>query len=150
MLSVLSAGVHSAHAKWAEDSELKGAYSIKAAADCAGFYNDIAAEMLSREQPGVSFFHASPGFVNTSWGTELPTALRLCVRCLQPLGRSINTCGQKMLGGMAAAAVSGSGGWHLLNMDGKATASKTGLHDQAKESVWAHTLKVLGKGGSVQ
>eukprot|EP01051_Picozoa_sp_SAG22_P006604 SAG22_NODE_437_length_10501_cov_3.019804_9_plen_262_part_00 len=67
VLSVLSGGVHAAPATFRDDPELKQNYGLKAAADTAGFYNDIALDTLAREHPTVGFVHAAPGFVSTSW-----------------------------------------------------------------------------------
>jgi hypothetical protein len=44
-------------------TSLERTYSIKNAADAAGFYNDLALDSLSRENPSISFQHAAPGFV---------------------------------------------------------------------------------------
>jgi NAD(P)-dependent dehydrogenase (short-subunit alcohol dehydrogenase family) len=63
VLSVLSAGVHSAYEGYNSDFTLERTYSIKNAADSAGFYNDLALDSLSRENPSMSFQHAAPGFV---------------------------------------------------------------------------------------
>jgi NAD(P)-dependent dehydrogenase (short-subunit alcohol dehydrogenase family) len=64
VLSVLSAGVHGTYAGWKDDTGLSAAnYSLKNAADAAGFYNDIAMEKLAQEHPTLSFTHAAPGFV---------------------------------------------------------------------------------------
>ena len=35
-------------------------YSLKNAADAAGFYNDIGLDCLAREHPTVAFVHAAP------------------------------------------------------------------------------------------
>ena len=63
VLSVLSAGIHGAFEGYNSDFTLEKTYSIKNAADAAGFYNDLALDSLSRENPSVSFQHAAPGFV---------------------------------------------------------------------------------------
>lgn len=42
---------------------LSCSYGLKAAADAAGFYNDIAMDSFARENPEVSFIHAAPGGV---------------------------------------------------------------------------------------
>jgi NAD(P)-dependent dehydrogenase (short-subunit alcohol dehydrogenase family) len=68
VLSVLSAGVHGTYGGWRDDTAISAAnYSLKNAADGAGFYNDLAVDSLSREHPTLSFTHAAPGFVNTNW-----------------------------------------------------------------------------------
>jgi hypothetical protein len=63
VLSVLSAGIHGAFEGYNSDFTLEKTYSIKNAADAAGFYNDLALDSLSRDNPSVSFQHATPGFV---------------------------------------------------------------------------------------
>jgi NAD(P)-dependent dehydrogenase (short-subunit alcohol dehydrogenase family) len=63
VLSVLSAGIHGAFEGYNTDFTLERTYSIKNAADAAGFYNDLAMDSLSRENPTISFQHAAPGFV---------------------------------------------------------------------------------------
>ena len=148
VLSVLSAGVHSPYQRYAQDPELsRGNYSLGNAANAAGFYNDIAAEMLSKEQPGVSFSHAAPGFVKTRWGTEMPWAVRMLVRLLQHLGRDQAACGEFMFTPLHADAQK-SGGFHLVDQYGQPGPKVTSLHDAAKADVWAHTLKVVERLGS--
>lgn len=147
VLTVLSAGVHGAYSKWSTDVALnKGAYSIKNAADAGGVYNDILVEQMSATHPKVAFTHACPGFVNTNWGTEMPTPVRLLVRCLQPLGRSPAMCANKLVGGMVAAQGEREGGWYLINQDGK-TAKPTDIQDAAKGPVWEHILSVVRNKG---
>eukprot|EP00927_Polykrikos_kofoidii_P018908 TRINITY_DN18800_c0_g2_i1.p1 TRINITY_DN18800_c0_g2~~TRINITY_DN18800_c0_g2_i1.p1 ORF type:complete len:346 (+),score=58.53 TRINITY_DN18800_c0_g2_i1:94-1131(+) len=149
VLSVLSGGVHGPYAKYGEDPELAcGNYSIKNSADAAGFYNDIMVEQLSAEHAGVTFLHAAPGFVATSWGTEMPTAVRFLVRALQNFGRSKEDCGDMMIKGLMSERYKG-GGWYLLDQYGEPSAKKTALHDSAKEPVWAHTKRVIENLGSV-
>ena len=70
VLTVLSAGVHGPYKHYANDPELsRGHYSIKNAADSTGCYNDVLVDQLSAENPTISYLHAAPGFVATSWGT---------------------------------------------------------------------------------
>ena len=81
VISVLSGGVHSAFPAFATDPELKHSYSIKAAADAAGFYNDLGLDAFAVQSTNanIAFVHAAPGFVQTSWGTEMPWYLCVCV-----------------------------------------------------------------------
>jgi len=139
-LSVLSGGVHSPYSGWSTDFEMKTSYSLANAANGAGFYNDIAMEMLSRENPEVAFVHAAPGFVNTNWGTELPGVLRGVVRCLQVFGKSPEDAGEMM--GHALFSDEFSSGWGLMAADGS-RARHTSLHDAARDGVWASTKAVL-------
>jgi NAD(P)-dependent dehydrogenase (short-subunit alcohol dehydrogenase family) len=145
VLSVLSAGVHGAYSHYAEDFDLSGGtYSIKNAADAAGFYNDIALDMLSREHTKVSFVHAAPGFVATNWGTEMPFVIRKLVRCLQVFGRSKEDCGEYMFKGLHSPRY-GGGGLHLLDQYGEPTATKTPQHDTASQTVWDKTKAILAR-----
>jgi len=81
VISVLSGGVHSAFPAFATDPELKHSYSIKAAADAAGFYNDLGLDAFAVQSTNanIAIVHAAPGFVQTSWGTEMPWYLCVCV-----------------------------------------------------------------------
>jgi NAD(P)-dependent dehydrogenase (short-subunit alcohol dehydrogenase family) len=104
VLSVLSAGIHGSY-EGASPELLKG-YSITNAANAAGAYNDAYLEALSEKHPKVSFLHASPGFVNTNWGTEMPTPVRWLIRGMQYLGgRSKEACGEYLFKGLYRAAV---------------------------------------------
>lgn len=42
----------------------------------SGFYNDIALDSFSRENPNIAFVHAAPGLVASNWGTELNFFMR--------------------------------------------------------------------------
>jgi NAD(P)-dependent dehydrogenase (short-subunit alcohol dehydrogenase family) len=88
VVSVLSGGMHSAYLSYEVDPELKETYSIKNAADAAGFYNDLGLDALAIQQgnENIVFVHAAPGFVKTSWGTEMPWFLRGPIRALQVWG----------------------------------------------------------------
>lgn len=142
VLSVLSAGVHGAYKGYEDDVGLTKGYSIKNAADLAGFYNDIALEKLAQEFSTMVFAHASPGFVNTNWGTEMPTLLRWVIRGLQHFGKSQEECGELMVSGLFDVS---SPGLHLLDEHGKETAKKLPEHDAAKAVVNEHTAQVLKK-----
>lgn len=148
VLSVLSAGIHSPYANYKEDLELsQGSYSIKNAADSAGFYNDIIVDSLSEKYKGTTFMHAAPGFVNTRWGTEMPLLIRCVVRGLQVLGRSKEDCGEYMFRGLTNEEH--KTGFYLLDQYGAATAQVTALHQEAKEFVFDHISKILDEGRSI-
>lgn len=84
VLCVLSAGVHGSYAHFDSDFELKQHFSLKNAADAAGFYTDAALDSLSRdpENAKVTFVHAAPGA--HSAGARRPSrtaaALFVCAR----------------------------------------------------------------------
>merc|ERR1712000_687393 len=72
VLSVLSGGIHSAYANYEKDPDLSKNYGLKDVADAAGFYNDIAADKFTETFPKITFIHQAPGFIASSWGTDLP------------------------------------------------------------------------------
>lgn len=142
VLSVLSAGVHKPYEAYETDPDLSKSYSLGGAANAAGFYNDIAADSLSREHPRVTFLHAAPGFVKTAWGTEMPFAIRALVRVAQVFAKSPADCAENMCDGLFNPAW--RGGYRLMSPSA-AAASATRLHEAARASVWAHTRGVLDR-----
>ena len=142
VLSVLSGGVHSAYAHASTDFELKHNYSIKNAADAAGFYNDAAWDSMANA-PGnerLLFIHAAPGFVATSWGTQLPTVVRGLVRCLQAtLAAPAEDCAEFLCAPLFA---SNNTGFLLQGPKGE-PATVTAQHAAAKEGIWAKTLAIV-------
>ncbi|KAJ1457505.1 hypothetical protein M885DRAFT_481333 [Pelagophyceae sp. CCMP2097] len=153
VVSVLSAGVHSPYAHYREDPELREGYSIKNAADIAGFYNDLGLDALARQplNADIAFVHACPGFVNTNWGTEMPWYVRFAVRLLQPLGRSAATCAEAMLHPVfkttADLREEFGDGVVLMGKDA-APVAKTRMHTPENvEHVWSVTKAVLKRAG---
>lgn len=143
VLSVLSAGVHSPYAKYKEDPDLEHNFSLLNAADAAGFYNDIAMDSFSRENPEIVFCHAAPGFVASSWGSELNPVMKGIIRGLQIFGRSIEDCAEYMCLPLLSKDKP-KDGYLLIGSEGQ-TVSKTKLHDEARETVWKHTNEVLDR-----
>lgn len=141
VISVLSAGVHGVYAHWREDPSLKTHYSIKNAADAAGLLNDACWDALSREEgnQNVLFVHAAPGGVATNWGTEFPWFLRLPVRAVQWLLRSPADAAEAMLDTLWATS---AGGFRLVGANGE-PANATSVHEEARESLWAHAKGVV-------
>lgn len=143
VLSVLSAGVHSPYPFYETDPMLENNYSIKNAADAAGTYNDIFLDKLAAKHTDVLFAHAAPGFVNTSWGTEMPFYVRWVVRALQPLGKSYKTSGRELGAGWLALrndspspdAGMGGGKVFLMNENGRRAAHMP-IHDEIMTSGW--------------
>lgn len=149
MDAILLLGIHAPYRNYEKDPELsQGSYSIKAAADSAGFYNDIVLDSLSDNAPKVSFFHAAPGFVSTNWGTEMPGIIRCLVRGLQVFGKSKENCAEYMVRGFTAKDA--TTGFHLLDQYGLETPTVTSMHDTAKNYVWNHIEQILETGKSVQ
>lgn len=146
VLTVLSAGIHSPYSKYEADPDLtKGGFSLKSAADAAGFYNDIAMDQFSRDplNSKVKFVHAAPGFVNTNWGSELHWSVKWLIRAVQPLGRSMEDCAEVMCRPVFDHR-GDKGGFLLMGANGE-TVNTTKLHEQAREKVWEHTVEVLNR-----
>ena len=143
VLSILSGGVHSPYAGWSSDTELKTSYSLANAANAAGFYNDVAWTVLAKEHPKVAFVHSAPGFVATSWGTELNPVLRGLVRALQgAFGRSPADAAEMLAEPLLDTAL--SPGFHLRSSAAEPAHAAAGV-DAAAPTVWKHTLEVLGR-----
>lgn len=143
VLSVLSGGVHGAYGHAADDFELRRNYGLKNAADAAGFYNDAAWASLAAEKgnENVTFVHAAPGFINTAWGTQLPTPVRAMVRCLQAvLASPAADCAEFLVAPLLRGG--GGGGFRLQGPTGE-PASVTPQHEAAREGIWAKTQEAL-------
>jgi NAD(P)-dependent dehydrogenase (short-subunit alcohol dehydrogenase family) len=149
VLSVFSAGVHRSYDKCLSDPDLKNNYSLRNAANAAGMYNDIAAEMYSRqpENKNITFIHSAPGFVSTNWGTEMPVWLRLPIRFIQSIGiaRTVDDSGVMLSAPLLDPSL--KGGYRLIDYNRSSIgreAAKTNLHtDQAAEFIWNHSNKLV-------
>jgi NAD(P)-dependent dehydrogenase (short-subunit alcohol dehydrogenase family) len=143
VMSVLSAGVHAPHADFKTDFAVEN-YSLKKAADAAGFYTDLAFDHLSRQHPKVTFIHAAPGFVSTNWGTDMPVALRLPIRALQAtVAKASSDCAEFLFPSLTQPDQRGNGKVHLIGEYGQ-DAATTKLHtDEAVAFVWQETEKVI-------
>lgn len=144
ILTVLSAGIHSKYKNYEKDFDLKESYSVRNAADAAGFYTDAGFESLALEYPDIVVAHAAPGFVNTSWGTEMPWWLRGPIRILQPLGRSPQKCGTLLTTGwISLDSASAGNNFFLLDQDGKLISNGVRHTDQERQEIWIKTLELL-------
>lgn len=148
VLSVLSGGVHSVYSHWKDDPELKSHYSLKNAADAAGFYNDLSAEALSREADNkdILFVHAAPGAVATNWGSDFPWYLKGPIRFIKTylsfLLTSLEDCGEFMSAPLLQPRQPGEPGWRIMGRHSQ-PASPTSAQEEARDFVWAHTRQVL-------
>lgn len=142
-MSILSAGVHKPYTHL-DDLELKINFSLANAANAAGFYNDLAMDRLAADNPSLTFIHAAPGIVRTSWGTELPLLLRAGVRLLQRVvARSPEACAADMCRALLDERL--RGGFRLVAPDAR-PAAPTAAHGPAvRDRVWAHTVEVLDR-----
>ena len=159
ILSVLSGGVHGPYTKYEEDPSLQKNYSIRNAADAAGYYNDLGFDNFARRNSSLIVAHACPGFVNTNWGTEFPSLLRGFVRLLQPFGRSPMDCADYLLSATVLAQEAGNPlpdrpngnteGLYIVGQYGESSSLTKQHTPEARDSIWKHTVDVLGKAGIV-
>jgi len=158
VMSILSGGIHAPYENYQQDFSLEKNYSVRNAADAAGFYNDLGLDYMACKKGNekINFVHSSPGFVNTNWGSEFGTVLRCMVRMMQPLGKSPGDCAEYMLGPTVFASEAGHdlperlvGNKGLFVMGEKGQSkSLTKMHtDEAKAFVWEKTVEVLKKAG---
>ncbi len=159
VLTVLSGGVHGVYEKMEEDVTLEKNYSIKNAADAAGYYNDLGFDYLAQkeENQNIHFVHAAPGFVNTNWGQEFNFILRAFVRCTQVFAKSPGDCADYLLSPTVFATDAGEelpqrldgrkDGIHILGEHGQVKPVTKKHNDRAKTFLWSHTCDVLEKVG---
>ena len=155
-MSILSGGVHGTF-KDLDDLDLKKNYTISNAANAAGFYNDLAADQMSRDTDylqsipadplrGISFIHAAPGLVNTTWGKDFPWFLVGPIRLLQKvIAKSPEECAKLMIDNALVAPQRQGQGFHIMSETG-GVAKVTDLHnDKYREAVWKHTNELIDK-----
>lgn len=151
VLSILSGGIHAAFANYEKDPELRnGSYSIKNAADAAGFYNDLGLDALAHDPKNkdIVFIHAAPGFVRTNWGTEMPFWIRYPVRALQVFGKSAEDCAESMVFGCVAPMEKSEVNEVRIMDQYTRRANTTNLHSaEASRFLWKRTIEVLERAG---
>lgn len=143
ILTVLSAGVHNKFKHSEDDFELKKNYSIKNAADAAGYYTDAGFAALSEKYPSLTIAHAAPGFVSTNWGTEMPWMVRAALRPIQAaFGTSLEKCGETLTEGLLKLP---TGGYFLMDSNGKCIDKAKGLKHTAAERdvIWDRTVALF-------
>ncbi|ETV70759.1 hypothetical protein H257_13846 [Aphanomyces astaci] len=139
VLSVLSAGVHSPYANYTNDPSLESSYSLKNAADAAGFYNDLMLDAYSAANDQIAFGHAAPGFVATNWGTEMPWAIRMLLKPLKYLlAKSKADCAEFMTDFLLREDVAG-GQLYLTDAVGEPAAVTTAHTPAAVAFLAKHT-----------
>jgi NAD(P)-dependent dehydrogenase (short-subunit alcohol dehydrogenase family) len=142
ILSVLSAGVHSPYVSYKTDPSLKSNYSIKNAADAAGYYTDLMLNAYAKEYPQIIFAHAAPGFVNSNWGTEMPWGVKMLLRPLKSVfGRDIKKCGTILADALVKKGSESGGGVVLIDSEGRDVKYKWDL--EAEGVIVQHTKEVL-------
>lgn len=159
VLNILSGGVHSAYTDL-DDLDLKKNFTLANAANAAGFYNDLAMDQMSRDtdylnaipdtdntksKRGISFIHAAPGFVRTTWGKDFPVYLTLPLRFAQLFAKSPEECASLMVQhGLLSAERQGQG-FHIMGENGQVASPTKDHTDLYREKVWQHTNELLTK-----
>ena len=139
-LFVLSGDIHSPYIPPEGESGLSEKdYSLKRAADAAGFFTDAAIQSLAKEHPRARFVHANPGFVASSWGTELPGPIRWLARGAQAaFARTTETCANYM-----AIALKGPPGAFIATQNGEIKNFQPELTEEVRNRLWADTIKTI-------
>jgi hypothetical protein len=148
VLTCLSAGVHKAYKKYAEDFLLVKNLTLKNAADAAGFYNDLGFDSISREHPKWIVSHVSPGIVATNWALETPGCMRCVVNLLfSCLGTPTTEAGERLsapLHEQRFRVLAGQQGSGFFALGNKAQEMKrTRIHEEVRPKVWELTLQTL-------
>ncbi|CAK4635608.1 hypothetical protein LEN26_008692 [Aphanomyces euteiches] len=142
VLSILSGGIHSPYKQFHEDPELKKNYSLKNAADAAGYYNDLMLDAWSEkaDNSGIAFAHSAPGVVATNSGTKMPWAIRLILKSLRALfAKSPDDCAEFMSDFLLDPAVT-PGKFYLIDQYGEPAKTTSAHTDDAKAFIAQHTL----------
>lgn len=145
VLSILSAGAHPPYTGWQTDTRLSAGYTQKSAADITSFYTDLMFDKFARENPSIRFIHASPGFVKTQWGSDMPLVVRYFIRFFQSVGgRPAVEAAEFMIRPLFDPDVVG-GEVVLVDQYGRLNVvHKTALHvDAAIEHVWKDTMMLF-------
>lgn len=136
VLSVLSGGVHRSFTDW-DDADLLVSFSLRRAADAAGFYNDVALQHFADDEANASigFLHAAPGFVASQWGHQTKAAF--AIKLAQKLfAKSADTCAEILVGALADPRY--ATGFHPVSEHGR-PAKTTPQHTAANvEAMQAH------------
>jgi len=140
VLSVLSGGVHGAFTDWA-DADLRRSFSLKRAADAAGFYNDLAFQHMADEplNASVGFLHAAPGFVASKWGHQTKAA-PLIKLAQKMLAKSTDQCAEILVSAMCDPRY--AKGFHCVDEHGE-PAKTTSAHTAANVSALQRHLELV-------
>jgi NAD(P)-dependent dehydrogenase (short-subunit alcohol dehydrogenase family) len=142
VLTVLSAGVHGKYKGHDKDFELKNnSYSVKNAADAAGYYTDAGFEALSEQNSELVMAHAAPGVVNTNWGTEFPAILRvMVVRPMMSLfGKNKEDLGETLVSSLMKLPK----GYSLLDQKGAVIENGIKHTREERDVILEKTLAIL-------
>lgn len=156
VLNIFSGGVHNASYTNLEDLDLKKNFTLQNAVAATGYYNDLAMDALSRDSEylnaipgdarskrGISYIHAAPGFVKTTWGKDFPLYLTLPLRFVQLFAKSPEECASLMVQhGLLSADRQGQG-FHIMSEKGKPGRLTKDHTDFYREKVWQHTNALL-------
>eukprot|EP01130_Rhizamoeba_saxonica_P012796 TRINITY_DN5438_c0_g1_i1.p1 TRINITY_DN5438_c0_g1~~TRINITY_DN5438_c0_g1_i1.p1 ORF type:complete len:329 (-),score=55.60 TRINITY_DN5438_c0_g1_i1:18-1004(-) len=146
VLSVLSGGIHSVYGGVFEDTGLRENYSLINAANLAGYYNDLALDVFASKANFIGVVHTSPGFVDTSLGSNLGGVLQWVFKGLSTFfAKSIEECAEFMFEGLVGEEFKASGRVMIMDQYGGVGSLTNGHTDEAKKVVWEHTMEVFDR-----
>ncbi|TFK25438.1 NAD(P)-binding protein [Coprinopsis marcescibilis] len=126
-----------------DDLGLVKTFSLKNAALQAPTYNDLMAEEYASRNPGLTFIHSIPGFVNTNLASNSPSAsiraFAFLMDIMSPLITTQDECGEYMWNGVFQH----TSGVFRTDSHGENMHNKRyyGNEDQRRR-LWEHTSKV--------
>jgi len=102
-------------------------------------------EVAIASKRGISYIHAAPGAVASSWGNDFPWYAKYPVRILQLFAKTPEACAVLMIEGGLTSPTRQGQGYHIMSEKGQ-VAKVTNLHnDKYREAVWKHTNEVIDK-----
>lgn len=151
VLTVLSGGIHSPLSPElvSTDPELKSSYSLKHAADAAGYYTNLALERFSADPRNakIEFVHAAPGAVATNWGSEFPWPLPTLINILKPMLMTKEDAAEYLCKELLRPDTAVTPGLVVQNPKARPSKVTAGHTDEMREKVWRSTVDVWSRGG---
>jgi hypothetical protein len=162
VLSILSGGKHGSY-RDTSDFDLKHNFNLLNAANAAGFYNDLSLDQLSRDDAylsngganahgssasdkrGISYIHACPGFVKTTWGKDFPWYMLYPLRLLQQLATSPEDCAKQLVEHAIVSSERKGQGFHVMGPAGQVCNVTKDHSEEMRDKVWEHTNELIDR-----
>lgn len=97
-------------------------------------------------QRGISYIHAAPGFVRTTWGKDFPLYLTLPLRLAQHFfAKSPEQCASLMVEHALLGADRRGQGFHVMGELGQAGKVTPQHSEEWRERVWEHGNEVIDR-----
>ena len=125
------------------DMALENSYSLSSAANHAMSFTDLAIQYLASqpENSNLTFTHAYPGIVRTSFADNLPFWARLPLKfgLAVGFGGSPEDCAELMIHGMLETEK----GCRYVNDKGETVTKKHPIEQESVDKVWEHTSQMI-------